>query len=333
MPRSASAVRYPRRMRRIERLINLIAALLDTSRPMTAEQIREEIAGYGDQANFEAFRRAFERDKEALRAMGIPLEVVPTDALGGGTEGYIIPKSKYYLPELDLEPDELAALRLAAEAIVGGGDAPEAGLMKLTVDEPGASWGGARVMWGADVAAEQPLLGPLFSALIDKTAVGFSYRAANGEESARKLEPYGLVHRKGNWYLVGRDRDRDAVRAFKVSRIGGLVAKLEGAYKVPGSFDAASHLGGEAWEIGPGETETAVIRFDRSVRWYIEQNMPDLEYKEGPGGSLEVEAPFANLEALISWALGFGDEIEIVSPPIARAALLEHLQATVGTAK
>jgi proteasome accessory factor B len=332
MPRSGSAVRYPRRMRRIERLINLIAALLETSRPMTAEQIRDEIAGYGDQPNFEAFRRAFERDKESLRAMGIPVEVVDLDVLGGGPEGYIIPKDKYYLPNLDLEPDELTALRLAGSAIMGGGDAPEAGLMKLTVDEPGAQWGGARVMWGADVAAEQPLLGPLYAALMDKSPVGFKYRTSGGDESARKLEPYGLVHRKGNWYLLGRDLDRDAVRAFKVSRITGPLTRSEGTYSVPKDFNAAAHLGGEAWEIGSGETETAVLRFDSSVRWYIEQNFPALTNKDGPDGTLEVEAPFANLDALISWALGFGDEVEILSPPAARAALLQHLEATAGIA-
>src|SRR5688572_29113300 len=94
--------RYPERMRRIERLINLIAALLETSRPMTAEEVRRDIAGY-DQANFDSFRRAFERDKESLRAMGIPLETRPVspDAFSDHVEGYIIPKERYYLPELD----------------------------------------------------------------------------------------------------------------------------------------------------------------------------------------------------------------------------------------
>ncbi|MEA2499172.1 MAG: proteasome accessory factor [Actinomycetota bacterium] len=318
-------------MRRIERLINLIAALLETSRPLTADQIRDEIAGYGEQPNFEAFRRAFERDKEALRAMGIPLEVVETDALGGEPEGYIIPKSKYYLPELDLEPDELAALRLAAEAIAGGSEQAEAGVMKLSVDDGGAPWGGARVTWSADVAAEQPLLGPLYSALIDRAPVAFSYRAATGEEKKRELEPYGLVHRKGNWYLVGRDRDRDAIRAFKVSRISGRIEKLEGGYEIPPGFDAKEHLSGEAWEIGPGEKETAVIRFDEPLRWWVEQNMTQLQRREAHDGGLEVDVPFTNTDALISWTLGFGEEIEIVAPAEARAALRDHLAQRQGT--
>src|SRR3712207_319748 len=129
-------------MRRIERLINLIAALLETSQPMTADEIRREIAGY-DSESLDAFRRAFERDKADLRAMGIPIEMRPVDSLSD-VEGYVIPKSLYYLPQLDLEPDELAALRLAAESILGGGDVAESGLMKLSVDAATESWSGPR---------------------------------------------------------------------------------------------------------------------------------------------------------------------------------------------
>jgi proteasome accessory factor B len=315
-------------MRRIERLINLIAALLETSRPLTAEQIREEIAGYGEQPNFEAFRRAFERDKEALRAMGIPLEVVETDLFGAEPEGYIIPKSKYYLSKLDLEPDELAALRLVSQSV--GGGVAEAGLMKLSVDSPSVQRGGPRVMWGADVAAEQPLLSPLYSALIDRTPVAFTYRSAKGEESRRELETYGLVHRRGSWYLVGRDRARDGIRAFKVSRIENDVETLEGRYEIPASFDAASHLKGESWEIGPGEPRSALVRFDPDMRWWVEQNLPHVTAAEASDGGCEVELPYSNLDALVSWSLEFGDQIEIVSPPEARAALLERLSPAVG---
>src|ERR671916_3228940 len=120
-------------MRRIERLVNLIAALLETLRPLTAEDIRHQVAGYGG-TSLEAFRRSFERDKETLRDMGVPLEIVPTDAFSEQADGYIIPKDKYYLPELDLEPEELAALKLAADAVMSGGDQAGAGLMKLSID-------------------------------------------------------------------------------------------------------------------------------------------------------------------------------------------------------
>ena len=310
-------------MRRIERLINLIAALLETSRPLTAQEIRERIAGY-DQSSPEAFRRAFERDKEDLRAIGIPLEVVATDAFVDQADGYIIPKARYYLPELDLEPDELAALRIAAESILGGAEEAELGLMKLSVDESLGSWSGPRVVWSADLASQQPLLGPLYSALIERRAVTFKYQPTSGDVADRTIEPYGLVHARGTWYLVGRDRDRDALRSFRVGRIEGSVATLEDTFEPPDDFDAAGHIAGEAFEFGD-ETQTAVVRFDARMRWWAEQNMTSAPQTEGPDGALDVELPVGNVAALISWVLGFGDSVQILSPDSARAALRDHL--------
>ena len=219
-----------RPMRRIERLINLIAALLETERPMTAEEIRTSIAGY-DQASHEAFRRAFERDKEALRAMGIPLELRSTDPFAETADAYIIPKARYYLPEPDLEPDEIAALRIAADAVLGAGEEAEAGLMKLSLDATSSPWTGPRVVWGADLAAEEPNLGPLYSAILDRTPVSFDYEGArSGEATRRAIEPYGLVHRRGHWYVVGRDTRDGETKSFKLSRFSGRFEVGDGTY-------------------------------------------------------------------------------------------------------
>ena len=314
-------------MRRIERLINLIAALLEARRPMSAEEIRQGIAGY-DQSSGEAFRRTFERDKEALRAMGIPLEVAPHPVTG--VDAYQIPKSRYYLPDLDLEPAELAALRLAADAILGSTDAVRAGMMKLAADadfpsSAGAA-GGGRIAWGADVAAEQPLLGPMYTAVLERNVLTFDYQRAGSEDlETRRVEPYSLLHRRGHWYLVGRDQDRDAVRSFKVSRVRSDVEATPGAYEVPPGFDAGAHMGGQAWEVGPEETQGATVRFSESLRWWAEQNFPDAPSTEGPDGELDIDLPVANIGALVSWVIGFAGEVEIVSPSYARERLLEHL--------
>ncbi len=318
-------------MRRIERLINLIAALLDTPRPLTAEQIRTEIAGY-DQANHEAFRRAFERDKEALRAMGIPLETRPStnDPFAEQADAYIIPKEKYYLPQLDLEPDELAALKLAADAVLGAGDEAEAGLMKLSLDAAAPPWGGARVMWGANVAAQQPFLGPLYTALLARNSVSFTYESSSGETSTRTVQPYGLVHRRGNWYLVGRDTNREAPRSFRLSRISSSVEVHDETYEVPEGFDAAEHLAGEAFEIGSDNVERAVIRFTEEMRWWPEQNMPTARRDDAPEGGAEIEVPVANIDALVSWVIGFGPHATIVSPDAARTTLVQHLAPFTG---
>ena len=307
-------------MRRIERLINLIAALLETSRPMSAEDIRTNIAGY-DQPNHDAFRRSFERDKEALRSMGIPLEVLPVP--GSDVDGYIIPKDKYYLPDLDLEPDELAALRLTAGAVLGGGDLAESGLRKLSVDAPNVDWGGPRIVWGADVAIEQPLLGSLYEALLDRAVVRFDYQTADGDSSERRVEPYGLVHRAGNWYVVGRDASRDAVRSFKVSRIAGEPERYGETYEIPDGFDATEHLRGEPWEIGE-ETTDVTVRFDRSLAWWADQNLAD-PASATPDGGRTVTMKVAKFDAFLSWIIGFGGHVEIVSPADVRDRLVDHL--------
>jgi proteasome accessory factor B len=311
-------------MRRIERLINLIAALLDSPRPMSIEEIRTRIAGY-DQEEFDAFRRAFERDKESLRGMGIPVELV-RDPLTDQAEGYIIPKESYYLPQLDLEPDELAALRLAADAILGAGEEAASGLLKLSVDTPLDPLGGPRIVWGADVAAEQPLVAELYAALQVRRPIAFAYSPATADEEVRRrLEPYALLHRRGQWYVVGRDLDRDALRSFKLSRIAGPIETLEGSYEVPGSFDAGAQLGGEAWEQGPDEPVATTVRFGPALRWWAEQNLAEWPAHEGPGGALDVKLQVGRVEALVSWLIERGSDVEIVAPEGARTALLDHL--------
>lgn len=314
-------------MVRIERLINLIAALLEARVPLTAEDIRERIQGY-DQNTHEAFRRAFERDKETLRSIGIPVETRKVDPLyDGSPDGYLISKDRYYLPDLDLEPDEATALRIAADAVLGSADAARAGLMKLSIDTPPGPSGGPRLVWGADVAAEQPHLAPLYDATVARAPVRFGYRRAGVDEpETRTVEPYGLVHRRGHWYLVGRDRNRDALRAFKLSRIEGATRSLDGTYSVPEGFDPAAHLPREAWELGSESDLVAVVRFDEHLRWWVEQNLPDAAFSEGPSGAVDVSIPVANLDALVSWIVGFGDGVEILEPDVARARLVAHLR-------
>jgi proteasome accessory factor B len=311
-------------MRRIERLINLIAALLDAPQPLTADQIRERIAGY-EGTSFGAFRRSFERDKEALRAMGIPLELRSLDPGGGEADGYIIPKERYYLPDLDLAADELAALRLAAEALLGSTEVANAGLMKLAFEGDEHSSRGPRVAWGADLAAEQPLLAPIYSAVLERKTVRFGYRRAGSQSpDTRTVNPYSLVHKRGHWYLVGLDAGRDGIRAFKVSRITGSVTTVGDAGPVPAGFDPTTHLGGESWEVGPDDPATATVFFSGDLKWWAEQNLGEHPAKAVDGG-VEVELPVANIDAFVSWVIGFGGEVKIRAPDIVRDRLRAHL--------
>src|SRR6266508_3557277 len=93
-------------MRKVERLVNLTALLLDTPRPLTLDEVAEMVPGY--EASGESLRRMFERDKEELRGLGVPVERAAMDAWGSD-EGYFIDPKAYGMPELRLDPDERAA--------------------------------------------------------------------------------------------------------------------------------------------------------------------------------------------------------------------------------
>ena len=314
-------------MNRVERLLNLVAALLEAPRPLTVEDIRERVAGYDAQPSYDAFRRAFERDKSELKELGIPLETVEIDPFDSSRVGYRIPKSSYYLPDIDLEPEELAALKLASQALMGSGLHAEAGVMKLAAVVTPGSLSEPRVPpFGADLAAEQPLLASLYEAYSLKQRVRFTYQRAGGEEtSVRTLETHGLVHRRGNWYVVGRDVERDAVRSFRLSRIRSKVELLPETYELPADADPAERVDLEPWEVGPDEPIRAVVRFDPELAWWPAQNLPGVPLRTTQQGAAEVELTVANLDALVNYALGFGAAVEIVAPPEARARLVEHL--------
>src|SRR6202020_2250828 len=97
--------------RKTERLLSLVVSLLCARRSLTAAQSREAVPGYPE--SFEAFKRMFERDKEELRELGIPLET-GLNSPGDDEAGYRIPRQAYVVPGIRLEPDEAAVLSLAA---------------------------------------------------------------------------------------------------------------------------------------------------------------------------------------------------------------------------
>jgi predicted DNA-binding transcriptional regulator YafY len=184
---------------------------------------------------------------------------------------------------------------------------------------------GPQLIAGADVGAGAPALSTLYQAWAERRPVSFDYRSASSDSEARTVEPYGLLQRRGHWYLVGRDRARADIRSFKVSRVVSDVALLEGSFEPPEDLDLSSHMQTEAWEIGSEDPATAVVRFSPDIRWWAEQNMAHLTLREGSAGALEIDLPVANDDALLSWVIGFGDSVEIVSPERLRTRLLEHI--------
>ena len=190
---------------RLERLTDLVLVLLRDQRPKSLREIASEVPGYPTREG-EARRQAFERDKRTLRDGGIEVVAVPID--GPEQMGYVIRPEDYYLPDLDLSPDEQAALNLAVAGVHLGEPTGRDALWRLGL----AASVGARPV--AELPA-LPALGVLHGALRARATVTFGYR---GDE--RHVDPALLRFHGGWWYLVGYDRDREARRGGPRRRPG-----------------------------------------------------------------------------------------------------------------
>jgi proteasome accessory factor B len=300
----------------IERLLNLLAFLLDAGRPVTADEIRHTVAGYGQEGD-EAFRRTFERDKDLLRHLGVPLRLAPTD-VWEVEQGYVVRGEEYALTDPGLTDEERAALWLAAQVVRMGGQAPDPGvLFKLGGAPPAFS--GAPL--GADIGGAVDVLVDLFTAVTEARLVAFDYRGR-----PRRLRPYGLVHRRGHWYLVGPQAGESEARAFRVDRLTGLqVGSRPGAFTRPAGFRAAAAVPEAPWDAGDEGIEVTV-RFDPSIAWWARRQLPaGAAAEDEAGGGLLARFAVGALEPFIGWMVGFEAAAEVVSPPEVRQALLDHV--------
>lgn len=299
----------------VERVINLLIYLLESPDPATATEIRYTVAGYGQESD-EAFHRMFERDKDLLKKMGVPLEMKALD----GWEidfGYTVDPAKYALPNPGLTEAERVALSVAARMVrLGGANAGLAGLLKLGGMERGA---GIEPL-GADLGAEASVLGELFLAVTERRKVGFTYSG-----DSREVDPYGMAHGRGHWYLVGHTPAGE--RVFRVDRMSEIdIGKDPAAFERPKRFDVKKAMRSNPWEAGTDEIVTASVRFDESLAWWAART---LDVDPPAAGPLEAEVTVANRDAFIGWILGFGPDAEVLGPPELRDAVLDRVQAAV----
>jgi proteasome accessory factor B len=310
---------------KLERLLNLTMTLLETARPLTAAELRNRIPGYPESEG--SFRRAFERDKESLREMGIPVTMSLVPGSDPPADGYRIAKDEYYLRDPGFEPDELAALHLAASAVKLDTSHGIEALWKLggTVegaDEvlPTTSSTDALVALPSD-----PRLAPLFSAVVERRSVALTY---NGKD--RTVDPYRLDFQRGRWYLTGYDHLRGEERNFRVDRITD--AQADGP---AGAFDRPSTAiaGGPAqpWQFDEQEAVTATVLVDADQGPWVRQHLGDEALvDERADGSIVVQLEVTNRPAFRSFVLTFLDHAEVLGPPDLRAEMIEWVGAVAG---
>lgn len=307
---------------RVERLTNLLALLLETPRPLTLVEIEGELEG--QYVGKETTRRAaFERDKAALREIGVPIETTVLTGGRAGASAYWIDRDRYELTDLRLEPDEMRALQVAVAAVrpAQGREA----LWKLGLDTiEGDAAGDVAV---TATVPELPALPALRDASARRVAVAFAYRG-----KSRRLDPYGLLLRDGFWYVVGRDHEHDALRTYRVDRIEGDVAVDDGApFERPAGFDLRTAFPSDPKELGAaGEPAVALVRVDAARAAGVERELgAERVVARADDGSIDVEVPCANVPAFRSWVLGLLDHAEVLGPPEVRQAVVSWLQAMV----
>jgi proteasome accessory factor B len=297
---------------RVERVLNLLALLLETRVPLARDDIVREVAGYPEQIT--AYRRAFERDKETLRGMGVP---VTTEPIGDGVElGYRVRPDDYYLPDLGLTPEETAALRVAVSAVSLGNQAGVGALMKLggVADDP------VPPIASLPIA---PALATLFDAFRRHAVVTFTYRGRT-----RTVEPWGLSSKRGHWYVVGFDRDRNAIRAFRADRVEGDVSVgPPDAFETPDDFRPDDHVEARPWLLGDEPPVTVRIAINDARRDAILAQLgSDATIVDDEGDETLVELVVTSRSAFRAFLLGFLEHARVVEPADVRADMVGWLE-------
>lgn len=313
-------------MDKLERLMTLLLVLLETPGPLSAEELRNRIPAYSQLDSATAFHRAFERDKDSLREMGVPLRVETVPASDPPREGYRVRPDEYYLRDPGLEPDELAALHLATRTVRLPGLAGFEGLWKLgAVVESGPE--PPDVVGPAEfTAAALPVddgLDQLFDAIARRCVVHLGYNGA-----ARAIEPFRLSAARGRWYLVGHDRTRPErpTSNFRVDRFEGPVTLgPPGAFEPPALSDGDDQL--PAWQLGGEPPVRARVLVDADhAPWAVQHLGESATAHHGEDGSVELELEVTNRDAFRSFVLTFLDHAEVLGPAELRDAVVSWLE-------
>ena len=240
---------------RTERMLNLLFVLLNSRTPLTREQIRERVPGYGD--SNEAFERMFERDKAALRDLAIPVETKPVDMFHDDVLGYRIDRSDWLMPEISITTEERTYLALAASAWQNAQLSTAARQAVSSVD---AREQGAEISVPVSLAKGRRHITEILAAIANGKTVVFDYVGLNQSEVVKRtIDPWRALLHSGHWYLIGFDQDKGEVRTFRTDRIvGDLVeTKHDVLESMPKDYDLSTIT--DTWEHSDKDATIATV--------------------------------------------------------------------------
>jgi proteasome accessory factor C len=313
------------------RQLSLVAFLMAERRPITARDVKSNVEGYSEMSD-EAFARRFYSDRAELLSLGVPLQSQRDEFTG--EELYILRSEQYFLPQLELEDEELAALQTALYLLEGKfayAEPLRLALQNLALGRPGfaeaASETAQRVeVLDPDYSPEMPgRLAKLEGAISKQRTVKFEYWSISRDEtSERTLNPYALLPDNGVWYVVGQDLDREDIRTFRVSRIRGEIkfaTRRERDFRTPADFDIEAYRGRPPWQVGDIIGE-ARIEVPGETAWWVERAY-------GTTGHLEdgvFVTEYSSLSQLAAWVLKQDGRAVPLEPDVLRREVATALR-------
>src|ERR1700675_4054256 len=254
------------------RQLSLVAFLMAERRPLTARDIKGNVEGYQEMSD-EAFARRFYSDRAELVSLGVPLDSQRDEHTG--EELYTPPSERYFLPPLELDDDEFAALQTCLYLLEGRfaySEPLRLGLQNLALgrssgvrdDSPTSTAVRIEVRDPAYSPELQGRLGKLEGAISKQRTVKFRYWSIyRDEEEERTLNPHALLPENGSWYVIGNDLEREDIRTFRVSRIRSdirFATRRERDFRLPPEFDIELYRGRTEWQFGDivGEAQIEV---------------------------------------------------------------------------
>ena len=319
--------------RKSERLLNLLITLLVSRTYVGKARIREVIEDYRT-AGDDAFEKMFERDKDELRSLGVPIEVGYVDRAFEDEPGYRVERSAFELPQIDLEPDEAAVVGLAARVWQHAGLAATTtqALVKLKAAGVGVDRAALDVVQ-PQLTAEEPAFESFWDATRTRTEVVFDYRRSTAAEAApRRLQPWGVVSYRGRWYVVGHDVDRADTRMFRLSRVHGAVrtASRAQSYDIPPGTD----LRELTQMLAPARPDrSAVVLVREGAGHGLRRHARPAEGGAAREGWDRLEVDFASAETLADEVLEYGADVVVVEPPEVRDEIVARLERMAGAAR
>src|SRR5437868_1822062 len=300
-------------------------------RPITARDVKSNVEGYSEMSD-EAFARRFYSDRAELLALGVPLQSQRDEFTG--EELYTLRSEQYFLPQLELENDELAALNTALYLLEGKfayAEPLRLALQNLALGRPGfdeaPTENALRVEvldpeYSAELAGR---LGKLEAAISKQRTVKFNYWSISRDsEEERSLNPYALFQDNGAWYVVGQDLVRDDIRTFRVSRIRGdirFATRRERDFRLPPEFDIEPYRDRPPWQIGD-LTGEARIEVGDDTAWWVERTYGEHGRVEDGVFVTEYSSP----GQLASWIVRQDGRASPVAPPELRREVARALR-------